>query len=530
MNDIPRGTSSEEILRSFAPSTHEDPTLNYEIILKNLKTQPALEDSKLDDSLTVATLEFNETPEWFMFLHKNAISFPHKSKFGTIWIAEDMRSQNFEGQTAFVRAVIAGRFRYAEMLAEFAETNVESPDQHGRTALHWASIKQLPDMITLCLAVGIDSSKQDHDGLTAFDIFCQTPNEKILTAFYKHVFEIEKSDPDAALLQLLTLTSEPEDGPEFPGEALFGPVISNKQPLVEAMMRAGVNLSTKNSNGETALHLAAKHGHAVIVSTLLQNSSRGVYVDMEAVSKDGSTALHYAAQGGYAKAVTVLLNHGADTKVEDNNGHSASDHATKSGYDDTQRALHTGSADQTTLHRAAVEGRVGRVRQILAGGGELEARDNYGRRALHIAARGGHQETVDFLLALGADLEAKDKNDMTALHLATEGDHSEMVKVLVGRGAELEAKGKCQMTALHYAAKSHSTGAVIILLDQGVELEAKDFRERTALHYAAENRDAEMVKVLLNRGAKLEGKDANEMTALMLCRGNPAIVALLKKK
>lgn len=371
----------------------------YKLILKMLKTQPALQDSELDDGLSVARLVFDEIPQWFKFLEQNPHGFPHKTRFGTIWKAVDMTVQDRLGRTAFGRAVIAGEFKYAEMLAEFAETDVKSADELGRTTLHWASIEQLPDMVNLCLAVGVDTSTKDKKGLTAFDISCQNPDEKISTLFYQHLFVVEKSDPNAALLQLLTLTSEPEDGPEFPSEALFGPVTDEQQqPLVEALMKAGVDLTKTNSNGETALHLAAKHGHPEILSILLQTSSRGVYVDIDAVSKDGLTALHCATQDGHGKANAVLLKQGADSEVKDTNGRTPWDLAIENRNDGALKALDKRSAGKTTLNRAAVEGRVERLKQILDRGDDIETQDSLGRRALHLAAKGGQLAVLKVLL------------------------------------------------------------------------------------------------------------------------------------
>lgn len=528
MNDIPRGTSCEEILRSLAPPVHEDPEPNYKLILKMLKTQPALQDSELDDSLSVARLVFNEIPQWLKFLNQNPHGLPHKTRFGTIWNAVDMAAQDRLGRTAFVRAVIDGGFKYAEMLAEFPETDIQSADKLGRTALHWATIKRLPDMVNLCLAVGVDCSTKYNEGLTAFDISCQQSDEKISTLFYKHLFVVEKSDPNAALLQLLTLTSEPEDGPEFPGEALFGPVTDAQQkPLVEALMKAGVNLTKKNSKGETALHLAAKHGHPEILSTLLKNPSRGVYVDMDAVSKDGLTALHYAAQDGHGSAIAILLKQGADSAVKDTNGQTPRDRAIKNGNHGALEALDTGSAG---LHRAAAEGRVQMVQLILNRGGNIQERDSDGQRALHLAAQEGHEETVKVLLHQGAYIHARDNAKQTVLHLAAKGGHQETVRVLLDGEAHLQARDENQRTALHLAAEGGHHGTVKVLLDRNANSESRDDTGMTALHVAANEGHQETVKLLLDRGANRETRNKWGKTVLQTAYRHHEIIALLEEE
>jgi ankyrin repeat protein len=56
-------------------------------------------------------------------------------------------------------------------------------------------------------------------------------------------------------------------------------------------------------DGETALHCAAKCGHAAIVSRLLSLSQ----VNANATDKKGDTALHIAASKGHTSVVQKLL-------------------------------------------------------------------------------------------------------------------------------------------------------------------------------------------------------------------------------
>lgn len=79
---------------------------------------------------------------------------------------------------------------------------------------------------------------------------------------------MEKANPNDTLLQLLTLSSENEQGPIFPSEALLSPILYNNQPLMES----GVNLSGENTyqvkqryyaNG-TFVRLAQDNGHSPV--------------------------------------------------------------------------------------------------------------------------------------------------------------------------------------------------------------------------------------------------------------------------
>lgn len=61
-----------------------------------------------------------------------------------------------------------------------------------------------------------------------------------------------------------------------------------------------------NGDGWTPLHLAAHHGHAAVVETLLANNA-----DANARTRDGRTALALAEQGGRHEVVALLRAGGA---------------------------------------------------------------------------------------------------------------------------------------------------------------------------------------------------------------------------
>lgn len=138
------------------------------------------------------------------------------------------------------------------MLAEFADTNVNVQDKQGRTALHWACAKELPDMVRLCLSVpDCKTGLRDGESLTAFDIALRSGDDFLPSLFYHSILQIEPSSPQDALLRVLTLSSEQaESKPIFPGEALFDPIVDRNSPLVAALLNRGVDLTTRDINGK----------------------------------------------------------------------------------------------------------------------------------------------------------------------------------------------------------------------------------------------------------------------------------------
>lgn len=135
-------------------------------------------------------------------------------------------------------------------------------------------------MVRLCLSIpSCDIGLRDNDGLTAFDISLRNGNELIQTIFYESIIKIEERDPQGALLQVLTITSDPaKDRPLTPGAAMFEPLQNCNMVLVKALITRGIDLAARNKEGDTALHVAVGTDNVEIITMLLEAGA-----DIEAV-------------------------------------------------------------------------------------------------------------------------------------------------------------------------------------------------------------------------------------------------------
>ena len=102
----------------------------------------------------------------------------------------------------------------------------------------------------------------------------------------------------------------------------------------------------------------------------------------------------------------------------------------------------------TALMRAALIGHTGAINGLLAGGLDVNARDQYGRTALMEAAYGGHAGAVEALLKEGADVNARDPSGWTALMEAASKSRCCAVRALLAYGADPRAACKNGLTAL----------------------------------------------------------------------------------
>lgn len=88
-------------------------------------------------------------------------------------------------------------------------------------------------------------------------------------------------------------------------------------PVLEQLCTAGAELELRDSDGWTALHLAAQAGQADVIRMLAR---RGARLDSPGLYQQ--TALHLAADNGHVKAVVALLEAGASPEVLDARGYT----------------------------------------------------------------------------------------------------------------------------------------------------------------------------------------------------------------
>mgnify|MGYP002815499644 CR=1 FL=1 len=99
-----------------------------------------------------------------------------------------------------------------------------------------------------------------------------------------------------------------------------------------------------------------------------------------------------------------------------------------------------------SITTASWHGNIEVVKQHLAAGTDLNAKDMHGNASLHHAAERGHKEIVELLIANGADVNVKEKD--TPIHKAAMNGHKDIAELLIANGADVNAKSVDNNTLL----------------------------------------------------------------------------------
>lgn len=188
------------------------------------------------------------------------------------------------------------------------------------------------------------------------------------------------------------------------------------------------------------------------------------------------------------------------------------------------------------LHLAAWRGDLPAIRQAVAAGGGLEARDGQGRTALHVAAHARQREAMRELAKAGADPRALDGRAYDAITIAAVADDIETMRTALAIGGDPRAiTSPYQGTALIAAAHLGHDGVVRELIVAGAPLDHVNNLGWTALIEAVilgngGPRHVETVKALVAGGARRDLADREGATPLDHARrrGYAAMVALLQ--
>ncbi|GAC1338584.1 MAG: hypothetical protein NVSMB26_26180 [Beijerinckiaceae bacterium] len=159
------------------------------------------------------------------------------------------------------------------------------------------------------------------------------------------------------------------------------------------------------------------------------------------------------------------------------------------------------------------------VRDLIARGASLDARDRLGATALAHAAKAGRDRIVDMLLERGAPIDARAISGATPLYVAIEADHALTARRLIARGADVNVAGPGGLSPLAAASFNGNAELVDLLLAKGADPNALDASGKAPIVYAASRGFTRVVRRLLEAGIDVNRQYAHGLTALMWTAG-----------
>ncbi len=189
----------------------------------------------------------------------------------------------------------------------------------------------------------------------------------------------------------------------------------------------------------------------------------------------------------------------------------------------------------TALDRAAYYD-IGECIQILIAAGANVNATSDTETPLYNASDSGNAQVVGILLNSGANVNARLKYGSTALMAASSANHPKILNALLVAGADVNLSDTQGYTALRLTLSQNQSECCRALVSAGADVNAKTFNDFTPLHFAAVEGNPDTIRVLIQAGAKLNARDKWGRTPLDMAisptvrkRGNTArVIRVLK--
>ncbi|XP_022809867.1 serine/threonine-protein phosphatase 6 regulatory ankyrin repeat subunit A-like [Stylophora pistillata] len=230
-------------------------------------------------------------------------------------------------------------------------------------------------------------------------------------------------------------------------------VLYGQSETVRYLLENGADPFVKGSYSRNLLHVASYGGQVAIIDEMIKQG-----LDVNSKDGNGDTPLILAAAYGREKAVKYLLQGGADPSIKGCYGrtalHAGNDVAIIEILLSSGVHIDTKDADgNTPLIMAAANANVDAVNYLLTKGADQDVKGRLGRNTLHAAAQGGDVVIVETMLSRGLHINSKDSLGDTPLIIASACGKLEAVCLLLVKGAKPLITGQFGRNPLHAAAQ-----------------------------------------------------------------------------
>ncbi|NER12615.1 ankyrin repeat domain-containing protein [Leptobacterium flavescens] len=407
-------------------------------------------------------------------------------------------------------------------LLEQKGNGVNKRTHDGRTYIFWAAYRNNLEMMKYLVSKGAKTGLIDSHGYSLLNFTAVTG--QLNTALYNFCIS-HGSDPK---------TETNHDGAN--ALLLLAPFLKDDS-LIDYFVTKGIDLHSKDNNGNGIFNYAAKKGNTELLDLLVKKG-----VDYRSLTKEGANAFIFASQGTRNSANTLetykyLEALGLEPNITTDKGFTplhALAYRNKDlkifayfidkGVDVNQPDMNGNTAFLNAASRNDLKS-ISFLSEYIT---DINTKNKEGQTALMLALRRNTAEVAQFMLKKGADIKAKDtEGNSLAYYLLNSFNErntkpfEQKLKMLQDAGldfTEAQSKGN---TLWHLAVKENNMALLKEVAQFNIPINLKNKEGITPLHLAAmKATDTEILKFLLEKGANKKLKTDFDETVLDLAREN----------
>ena len=384
------------------------------------------------------------------------------------------------------------------------EADANAVNTHGQTPLHTAAggKNDCPKLCEVLLKHDAKIDAVDGDGNQPLHLACQQNHDETGNLFVSYDADVSavNSNGHSPLHLLSTSVRHFYGGINSEEESVLHIAARHGMATsVQLLVCCGADVNTVNTHGQTPLHTAAggKNDCPKLCEVLLKHDAK-----IDAVDKDGNQPLHVACMRAFAEIVKVMVSHEADTNAVNKRGQTPL-HTATGGEEDCPELCkillkHDAKTDEEDedgsqpLHLVCEAGQTMTVKALLGCNANVSAKNNYDQTCLHKAAS-SQRDCPDLCLLLiekGAEVNAVDGGGDTPLQVALQKGNIKTSEVLLANSADCKALNRCGETVLHSLCKGGINRHELCedLISHGANPHQADREGNLPLHVALNNK------------------------------------------
>lgn len=351
----------------------------------------------------------------------------------------DVNSPNPEGQTALMAVARTGNIEAAKLLLKHGAIVDAREQWGGQTALMWAAAQSQPEMVKLLIKAGADVNARsvvrnwqrrvtaegrpkdmNRGGLTPLLFAAREGCVECAKALVEGGADINMTDPDRTTPLVLAIMNLRWDTAKYLIEA--GADVNKWDFYGQTPLYMAVDLNTLPKGGRVDLPSSDDTSGLEIIEMLLKAGAnpnaqlklrppyRNAIFDRggDQILSTGATPLLRAAKASDNEAIKLLLKYGAKVDLPNAEGVTPMMAACGMGH----------GANPTRGRFKTEKDAIESYRILKAAGADILLTNQGKMTALHAAASHGWNEVVKQLIADGAPVDAKDARGLLALDFA----------------------------------------------------------------------------------------------------------------